>query len=197
MSLSRVCTGPRLFVGALAAITLFTYYQSQFSSPTSTMGDETPLNGLKLSLAHVSGSSPPALTAILTNDNTVPVTLLSYDSPLDPLSLQLGFLSILPDGKDEPIEVRKLHVRRIWPPTIEQLITLAPGESARNEIVIKPMVVSPEYLGPKATFELKGKYQAVWLKDKHDIDPPSLQDPRSSPGAVEGSFTSGKVDVKF
>ncbi|KFH45416.1 hypothetical protein ACRE_037760 [Hapsidospora chrysogenum ATCC 11550] len=158
--------------------------------------DEDPIPGLKVTLKQSSTASPPSVVATVTNTNTErPVSILSYDSPLDRLALQLGLLSITPTGADEPLDLPKIQVRRVWPPRREDLITIPPGESASNDIVLRSDIVPPEEIRGGATVVLNGQWRAVWANNKDEISDASLGDPGSSSDAFQGSFQSNELEI--
>ena len=72
------------------------------------MSDQT-LSELKVSVRQAS-SSPPKLTIGVTNTHSSPVTIFTWDSPLDPLAVQLGLLSFTPEGQDSPINIPTIQV---------------------------------------------------------------------------------------
>uniref|UniRef100_A0A0B7JJC1 Uncharacterized protein n=1 Tax=Bionectria ochroleuca TaxID=29856 RepID=A0A0B7JJC1_BIOOC len=157
----------------------------------------TTIAGLKLSISHTPGSSPPEIVATVTNDNAFPVSILKYEAPLDPLVLALGKLQITPAGADAPLDLPKIAVRRVWPPTRDQLVTLEPGESQQNPVQLREQVVPPSDLTGEVSIQLKGRWQAVWSKRKEDIDDSSLENPNVSPEVEHGEYATGKLKVHF
>ena len=121
----------------------------------------------------------------------------SYESPLDPLVVALGQLEITPAGAKAPLELNKITVRRAWPPTRDQLITVGPGGSVMSSILLKEDAVPPGALQGKVSMELKGRWQAVWSIRKENIPDQSLEDPFSSPEVERGKYSTGKVLFHF
>lgn len=208
-ALQRVCTGPRLLLGLIILVGLVGYYnldashQSRVSDQQAKMTDQSrsspnPIEGLKVSLAQVATGDDDIRTTVkatVTNTGSGPVTVLTYDSPLDLAALQVGLLSIQPAGASAPLDLPVAHVRRLWPPGLEQLVTLAPGESAENEILFREAIIPPEDLGDKASVFLKGEWKAVWAKTKDEIDSGSLDDPHASADAFQGTFFTDPIEV--
>lgn len=195
--LQRICTGLRLLLGLVVAIGLLAYHNlSQNQAPTMAGSSaSSPIDSLKLSLAQVPDASPTTVKVTVTNTGSGPITVLDYDSPLDPSALQLGLLSITPAGASAPLDLPVVQFRRIWPPGKDQLISIAPSESADSEIFFRPAIVPPEDLGEKATVQIKGEWTAVWAKTKDEISDGELNDPRGSPGVFQGSFASEPLEV--
>ncbi|CAG9984787.1 unnamed protein product [Clonostachys byssicola] len=184
-----------------AALALFFLYNTAWNLPQFDLVNHEPamttITGLKLSLSHTPGSSPPEIVATVTNDNAFPVSILKYESPLDPLVLALGKLQLTPAGADAPLDLPKIAVRRVWPPTRDQLVTLEPGQSQQNPVPLREQVVPPSDLVGEVSIELKGRWQAVWSKRKEDIDDSSLENPNISPEVERGEYATGKVKVHF
>ncbi|KAH6894464.1 hypothetical protein B0T10DRAFT_480518 [Thelonectria olida] len=197
MSFLRTSSAARLFVGLFVTAGVFTYYINS-SPPLSTQMDQEatpgPIAGITVSIKQKS-ASPPTISVRVANTNTDPVTFLSYGSPLDGLVLQLGLLSITPDGGSAPLDIPTLEVQRKWPPDLDSLITLAPKEAQQQDIVIKEGIVSPESVGAKATVQLKGKWQAVWGKAKEDISEESLNKAGIAEDAYSGDFSSNETEM--
>lgn len=197
MSAARSSSGLRVLVGLFVTIAFFTYFSSSDADLRLTMNDKTaarPIPGIDVSLKQTQ-TSPPTVTVKVTNTNSEPVTILQYASPLDGLALQLGLLSIVPDGASTPLEIPTLQVRRKWPPDAESLITIEPGQSQEQEIVLREPVVSEEDLGKKARVQLKGTWEAVWAKKKADITKESLNDVRGSKDVYSGKFLSNSLEI--
>lgn len=198
---SQTCSSSRILGGILAVLALFFLYNTAWNLPQFDLGNREPIMttiaGLKLSISHTPGSSPPEIVATVTNDNAFPVSILKYESPLDPLVLALGKLQITPAGADAPLDLPKIAVRRVWPPTRDQLVTLEPGESQQNPVPLREQVVPPGDLAGEVSIELKGRWQAVWSKRKEDIDDGSLENPNVSPEVEHGEYATGKLKVHF
>lgn len=194
MAAQRSSSGFRIFIAFLCTLAFFTYYSREATEPQLQMdnGGPNPIPGLSISLEQTK-ASPPTITVKVTNKNTEPVTILAYGSPLDGLALQLGLLSITPAGAAEPIEIAVVQVRRKWPPDMESLITIDAGQSQQQEIVLRDTVVEVEKLGGRAKVQLKGKWEAVWGKKRHDLSKEELE---SNKGAHSGVYKSDVLEIK-
>lgn len=202
MALSRAAyTGQRLLVALAIFITLVVYFRTQVKLEVKMVErgtgehDKDPISGLGLSLEQVSTASPPVILARVTNNNPGPITLLDYNSPLDKGALAIGLITITPAGRSSPLDLPLINVSRLWPPSRDSLITIAPGDSAVNEITLRAPIVSPEELGTKATIQLRGRWNAVWAKKKDDISDESIENPYSSSDAFQGEFEAGHLEI--
>lgn len=190
-----MCSGPRIAIGILLTIAVVAYINLTGSpSVDFNMAQTESLAGLEVTLSQASTFSPPSLVATVKNTNPHTVSILSYDSPLDPLVLQLGYVSITPDGKDTPLDIATVQVRRLWPPKRDQLIVIEAGAEATNKFELKPIVVPPGDLGKKAKVALSGSWSAVWSKTRDEVGDDELNDPQGS-GAAKGGFGSNVLEI--
>ncbi|PHH89734.1 hypothetical protein CDD83_5406 [Cordyceps sp. RAO-2017] len=156
-------------------------------------GGPNPLGNLAVTLKQTS-SKPPTIQVTVTNKNKYPVTVLSYDSPLDQLALPLGLLSITPAGSTKPIDLPIIRVKRVWPPRDDSLIVIKPGASATSDIVLKDPPVPIKKLGRKATVILRGRWTAVWPRSKDKLSKAEIENPSSS--AFNGDFVTNPLEIK-
>ncbi|WQF84296.1 hypothetical protein CDEST_09310 [Colletotrichum destructivum] len=140
-------------------------------------------------------TSPPTLALSVTNNHDAPLTILRWKTPLDPLAIQLGVLSITPEGKSEPLELPTVELRRIMPPPPQDLVTLQPGERREQEVVLKEPIVSLDQLGKTARVAVKGKWQTVWPTTADKLSQETLEKLQFGDGVLTGEFESEAVDV--
>ena len=78
------------------------------------------------------------LTVAVTNRApAMKLTVLTWNTPLDPLAPKLALLQFVPAGADEPLPYDGLQVRRRFPPEADALATLAPGQTLEAEIDLR------------------------------------------------------------
>ncbi|KAL8291211.1 hypothetical protein RB597_005471 [Gaeumannomyces tritici] len=187
-----------LFAAFLAILLLL---QRQTTNPPLTVAMASPdmLSKLGVSVSQ-SAASPPTLAVKVVNGNDVPVTVLTWDSPLDPAALSLGLVRVTPAGAAAPLELPTLMFRRIMPPAPEQLVTIEPGAAVEREIVLRDEVVPADKLfgsgGSPARVALKGRWACVWVKRRDDISDESLDRTSGADDAFEGEFESNEIEVK-
>ncbi|KAJ2987591.1 hypothetical protein NUW58_g4419 [Xylaria curta] len=153
------------------------------------------VSALKVSVGQVS-SSPPKLKVGVTNTHSSAVTVFTWDSPLDPLAVQLGLLSFTPEGKD-PIFLPTIQVRRLMPPGDDAYVTIEPGKTVEREVLLKRPMVPLDELQGKITVVCKGKWGAVWASKKEDISAESLRNTGADEAALKGNFESEPVDIEL
>lgn len=171
--------------------------------------DRDLLAGLAVALRQSSSSSssssatdqqqqPPAITAQVTNHGAHPVTILTWDSPLDPLALARGLLTLHPVGAPAPLDLPTLQVSRQQPPGNESLVRLAPGESAANEIVLSERLVPRAALAGSSTVRVRmqGRWRRVWRAPEDGVLAPEPVAPLEGGDGVEGAFVSDEIEIR-
>lgn len=179
-------------------IVAFLYRSSPTTAIMSSNNTPGPLANLEVKIEQSpTSSSPPKLIASITNNNQKTVSILDYSSPLDSLIVALGIVELTPHGAKEPVQLDKIAVNRLWPPKLDFLVEIAPGETATKEIEFKERAVPMDKLGKKFTAQLKGQWMAVWEKPKSDIDEKELDSVIDVEGIYRGDFTSNKAEFNL
>lgn len=202
MSSRRQLPFGRIVLGVFITVALLLVYRTGSHADrtrSSKMSDRSasgPIAGLEVSLKQTS-TSPPTVRVAVENKNSHPVTVVSYDSPLDDMALRLGIVSITPAGQSEPVELPILQVRRMWPPPSDALITIPAGKAQTNDIVLKGPGVPEGKLGTKPSIRLSGRWSGVWAKDKDNIGEINLGDVTPDPDVHVGSFSTDALEVNM
>lgn len=175
----------------LAVATFFLWPAASMESRNST---SSPIDGLRVTIEQTK-TSPLTITSTVVNDNTHPVTILLYNSPLDTAAPTIGLLHITPDGASQPLELPELQIRREWPPSSDSLIQLGPGASQTAEIILKGFITSQ--LEKKASVVLKGRWNMVWSKQKDDITVDMVEQAhlQSNPDVFTGGFATDTLEI--
>ncbi|KAK2601990.1 hypothetical protein QQS21_004416 [Conoideocrella luteorostrata] len=205
MSTPRCSPTARILFSALVLVAILWAHHPSTSQAEvanfSDMADRSiadPIANLEVSTKQTS-SSPPAIQVSVTNRNAYPVTVLSYDSPLDSMALRLGLISITPEGSEKPLHLPELQVRRMWPPPSDALIEIAPGKSAAIDIIIGGRGFDEEILRSvsRASLTLAGTWQAVWAKEKGSIADINLGGVDPDTDVYRGAFASENLVIKI
>ncbi|KAF4546261.1 hypothetical protein BFW01_g914 [Lasiodiplodia theobromae] len=191
----------------LFALTSYYYYTATCVTSTKntiTMAATPDL----LSHLHVSATqsstNPPILTLTLKNTHpSTAITLLNWESPLDPLALQLGLVSVYPLEGDEPLPLATIQVSRKLPPGRDQLVALQPGESRAQEVTLREPVVPFKKVaeGPdgkkKVRVVCRGRWKAVWVAaGVEEVGDSALEKMEADEGAVGGQWEAEGVEVE-
>ncbi|KAI1214365.1 uncharacterized protein F4807DRAFT_407653 [Annulohypoxylon truncatum] len=172
------------------------------------------ISKLKVSVRQVS-ARPAKLAISVTNAHDSPVTILSWNSPLDPLAVQLGVVSFfaaapapapVPAGSENdeddsgasPIQIQipTIQIRRRMPPGPESLVTIGAGQTSEQELEIKGPPL--EMLrGRRVAVVCSGEWTSVWLSEADAITKVSLENAGASEDALRGSFRSEAVEIEL
>jgi hypothetical protein len=188
-----------IFTGLLFFGILTFFYHNLGQVPTSykmASQDNEIISQLHVSLSQAS-KSPPTISVKVTNNSPSPVTILSWESPLDEVALSLGLFTITPPGASEPLDITRIMVSRKTPPSDDSLISLAPGESRENQVVLKELLVPLEKLkGKKSKVQVSGRWMGVWPKPRDELSNEAIEKGAHGGGAVAGTFSSDIIDIE-
>ncbi|KAI1409981.1 hypothetical protein F5Y13DRAFT_168710 [Hypoxylon sp. FL1857] len=170
----------------------------QVADDDKMTGPVDVISKLKVSVRQVS-ASPPKLGIAVTNTHSGPVTILSWNSPLDPLAFQLGLVSFTPAGSDDdgPLQLPIMKIRRIMPPGPESLITIGAGQSKEQELELRAPIVPLERLRGRVSVACEGEWMSVWPSEADAITKESLERAGASEDAFRGRFKSEAVEVEI
>lgn len=188
---------PLLLVSAIVIYLTVSYvfqpHQLFRNSSNMADSDSSVVESLAVSIRQTQ-KSPPTLAIKVTNKGPKPVTILRWDSPLDPLVLQLGHLSITPSGDKKPLDIPTIKVSRKFPPDEASLVSIEPGASKENEVELKKMIVPPEKLqGGKTAVKCQGEWRSVWATARADLSKEAIE---NDEGAASGPFESDGVEIE-
>ncbi|KAI0598683.1 hypothetical protein F4775DRAFT_168259 [Biscogniauxia sp. FL1348] len=190
---------PRIAGLGLFAVFLLLFWRAELfdkSYPDAVGMSESVIPSLKVAVRQVS-SSPPTLAIGVTNTHSSPVTILSWNSPLDPLAVQLGLVSFTPAGSNSPVDIPTIMVRRKLPPGPESLVTIEPGETKEQVLELKERVVPLETLRGKVGVVCHGSWMGVWASKADDIAAESLDSLGISEDGSGGKFESEPVEIEL
>ncbi|KAK3325039.1 hypothetical protein B0H66DRAFT_599226 [Apodospora peruviana] len=87
-------------------------------------------------------TGPPAVTLKVHNPSPdKPFTVLTWDSPLDPLVFVRGHLHLIHPRTNESYAINPLQVERSVPPSLNDLVTIEPGANVSQYVsLIQPVV---------------------------------------------------------
>ena len=117
------------------------------------------------------------------------ITLLNWDSPLDPQAGKLGIFYITDTETGEITQGRTVSFSRMLPPTVESLVEIPSHEEVENLVQIQGLDLVP---GRTYEVEAKGKWKGVWDLPLSDVTGDMLGHMRA---ASTGEFVSNKITV--
>ncbi|KAF5611196.1 uncharacterized protein FSUBG_2475 [Fusarium subglutinans] len=187
----------RLLIGLTVALTFIAFFTPTGYVPDVALSFRMPAALKKLEVSITQEEKDPVLIrATVRNNNDEPVTILSYGSPLDPLGISLGILYITPKGDSKPLDIMQIEASRLWPPADDALIEILPGRSAIWEFTLQEPVVPMDRVFEGATVQLKGTWNAVWTKEKKNVDYTSFEEGTPANETLTGPFKSNVIDIE-
>lgn len=186
-----------IFTSLIVLLIYLYFHQDHISPPPNmTTHDSDILSALHVTLTQAS-ASPPAITITVINTSPQPLTLLTWDSPLDPLALQLGLLTITATDSSTTLDIPTMKVSRKLPPTDACLVGLAPGESLSNHVVFREGLVPMEELkGKTLSVKAKGRWTRVWLLAREELTAEMVEELGAGGNAVAGEFETDSIEIE-
>jgi len=151
----------------VAVALLFLFWKNSATADSYPLPDPSGIMAatqLEVSIRHA-GERKLALGVTNTGDQAL--TLITWNSPLDPIAFKLGLVELIPAGSSEPVPMNTIQVRRKMPPESDSLATIQPGETKENVLELDTRVVPSlkELKGKKMTVRCKGTWMGVWVAD--------------------------------
>ena len=184
----------RICFFAIATFVLFTYWnRHQFTPAKMSTSDIT--SKLDVSLQQTS-TTPPKITLKVTNKADTPVTLLTWNSPLDRLAIKLGLVTITGDGKK--LDIPTIQVNRRMPPGEESLAEIAAGASKEETFeLFSPLPPIDDVKGAKEiVIKVEGMLRG-WPKKISDIPKSSLAGLGATDDGFNGEFATQELKLKI
>ncbi|KAH6675244.1 hypothetical protein F5X68DRAFT_278330 [Plectosphaerella plurivora] len=174
-------------------------FNTSLNYPSAAMSDgqkhQNALAQVAISLKQTA-TSPPAISVTVTNNYDTVMTLLNWNSPLDPAAVALGVFSFTPEGASAPLDIPTIAFRRVMPPPPETLITLQPGESTTKEFTFEDPAVPVSELGKKAKLQCSGDWASAWPGyTAAELTPETLDKLQYGDQAKSGPFSSEAIEL--
>jgi hypothetical protein len=185
---------------AASAITILgaLYYLKAPTPPTPTMSTTTSatstIPGLEFTLSQISRNPPSLLITLKNSSPSTPYTLLKWGTPLDAQALNLGLFKLVDSGTGEEIQVDKIMISRLMPPSRHDLVTMAPGTEEATEVVFnKPWM--PKTKPAVYRVRAEGTFAGVWDRYGNDVVDSELEAYSESP--LNGkSFRTNEIEMR-
>lgn len=138
-----------------------------------------------------SSSLPVPITISIHNHAEAPVTLLTWNSPLDFQAGVLGVFEVCDTGNGQAIPIDTIKVSRKLPATPADLVEIPAGQAIDRTVKL-PAFECEE--GHEYSIRAQGIWHAVWEMPLTDVTEYHLAD---LTGATRGEFQSNFARVKF
>ena len=186
-----------LFVGllCLSATAAYFFWNWRSDSEAKMAGIDHPRPQLAVSLRQATSPTPGVVLKV-TNSGPTPVTILTWESPLDPLALQLGLVSLTPEGAKEPSDIPVIQVSRQLPPGEDSLVSLDPGASKENEITFREPIVPLNQMKGKVAVSCKGRWMSVWSARRSELSAETIGNLGAGDGtSFSDDFRSNSIEM--
>ncbi|KAK1145148.1 hypothetical protein N8T08_004581 [Aspergillus melleus] len=155
-----------------------------------------------------SSSPPPTLDVVLSplvlpfsqptipvqvaihNAALTPVTIVNWNTPLDPRAGVLGVFQVRDTTTDDIVPMDELKISRQLPPSADDLVEIPAGRSVEAVVRLPsgPLVAGHEY-----AIRAKGIWHAVWETPREEVRRLRLE---QFENAKRGDFLSNEVWVR-
>jgi hypothetical protein len=140
--------------------------------------------------------SPPILRVTITNLHpSTSLTLLSWDTPLDPYGLESGAFEITErDSKTRILNVGP-KTRHNGPPKRDAFIELEPQHAVTKDITLEGPKL-PFQKGREYDIQARGHWKVVWHASVEDVGEKALKLSAGATGIMSWEYESNVVTVK-
>lgn len=156
-----------------------------------------PALGLQVTLAsqvsnlQASSSLPVPIIISIHNHAQAPVTLLTWNSPLDFQAGVLGVFEVCDTGNGQAIPIDTIKVSRKLPATSADLVEIPAGQAIDRTVKLPPFECEA---GHEYSIQAQGIWHAVWEMPLTDVTESHLAD---LTGSTRGEFKSNVAHVKI
>ncbi|KAK2762089.1 hypothetical protein FQN54_001096 [Arachnomyces sp. PD_36] len=159
--------------------------------PSTDLSLSISLKQLTLSKA---STTPQPLPLHITIENTAdhPITVLKWNSPLDPKAGLLGVFHLTSSSTGEELTLDTLKFNRKLPPSEEDMVEIPAGEKVEADVEVPRVKVGGESDGFKVRAE--GKWHGMWRGGVEEVMREKMAEGREGLGDA-GTFKSNEVEV--
>lgn len=137
------------------------------------------------------GDVPLKVDVTVRNNADHPVTVLAWDTPLDPQAGLLGVFEAIDATTNDTVPLPTARFARQLPPPPESFVEIGSHEDYKITTIVPTIgVITP---GTEYKLEAKGSWRAVWPKTKDAISTETLN---NMVNGNAGEFKSNEVTVK-
>jgi hypothetical protein len=134
-------------------------------------------------------SEVPTLQATVQNTAPHPITILTYNSLLDKAAGVLGIIHVTDSSTGQAVPSDVVQFRRVWPPTRDAFVEIAPNENLEVEIPLTTHKLEP---GKKYDVTAQWAWLGLW---KGNID--TAMEAYSKVDTAEGLPNCPTTEVKI
>lgn len=119
-------------------------------------------------LISLSSSPTPdlSISATVHNPSSTPLTVLRWNTPLDPRAGVLGVFEIHDELENQTVPIDTIKFNRKLPPSEEDLVEIAPESSVQVDVQLPPLKLQA---GREYTVKARGRWHGAWEGGKGDV----------------------------
>jgi hypothetical protein len=146
------------------------YRQQQPSTMSTQTPIQSPISSLHLQISgDFATKSPLTLTVTLENKGDKPVTILTWNTPLDEKAAPIGIFKFKSTRSGDYAQSQNLKLNRLLPPQDDAYLELAPRETIKKDFDIKAPEVTLTN-GEEYEVQAKGFWGGVWEGRRGDVE---------------------------
>ncbi|KAA8649564.1 hypothetical protein EYZ11_011406 [Aspergillus tanneri] len=121
------------------------------------------------------------------NGAAVPVTIINWNTPLDPRAAVLGVFEVRDTTTNDAVPLDTIKISRPLPPSSDELVEIPAGQSVETVVNLPSgrLVSGKEY-----TVQAKGIWHAVWQMARNEVSEAKLE---HFEDARRGEFVSNQI----
>lgn len=166
---------------------------SYSSSTTLSMSPSSLVVHLSVFQPELEMDDIAKFTVTISNPTTQPITVLTWNSPLDPKAAVSGIFKAVDVGDPDQaiVEGPKIMFRRVTPPPKTDLVEILAGGNAVAEVVLPNF---PFESGKSYKMRVEGRWMSAWSVKKDKVTEDMLEAFGAGDEMV-GDFCSNEVTV--
>ncbi|PGH12018.1 hypothetical protein AJ79_04527 [Helicocarpus griseus UAMH5409] len=146
---------------------------------------------IELAPTKPASTDPVQLTVKVHNQNKEQaVTVLKWNSPLDPQANVLGVFRMWEPFHNNFVEFLTIKISRKLPPSQDDVVEIPPNGFEEVQVTLKPL----DELNPDSDYQIeaRGEWMALWSGD--DVTAAQLEDLST---ASKGDYESNEITLRF
>jgi len=176
-------------------ITLFGYSRSPSTLVDRTLDTMASPKDLRIVLSQAS-NNPLTIRASIHNDGKSTLTVLPWDTPVDPQAHHLGVFQITNADSGEKVQFPRIMINHKVPVDRSQLVQIEVGKEVSQEVSFEGPR-SPIKKGSRYSVQAKGKWRAVWVSSADGVAEEDLGKLGAAENAMsDEDFESEAIEIQ-
>ncbi|KAE8154487.1 hypothetical protein BDV25DRAFT_135921 [Aspergillus avenaceus] len=142
------------------------------------------------SIERSSSGTSISVNASIHNASNQPVTILKWNTPLDPKAAILGVFEVQDQTDGQAVPLDTIKFSRKLPPSADDLLEISPRSSVNTVVKLPPMALPSSH---EFSVRAHGRWHAVWETPVSSVSDAKLE---QLSDAKRGDFESNVVQFK-